>query len=157
MADRPDVEAALAGLPNRTWALLLRELRSVLAAGSGDAARAELLRLLDGPRSAVATGSGRARVAGLLASAAPLRSVLAGRPPHADARAALDADAGPDVAAATGDAGTGDPTSAIAEPPGAEDGARELRAELARTRRQRDGAEARVRGVETGGCPHAAI
>ncbi|MGA1078529.1 MAG: hypothetical protein ACO3VG_06125, partial [Nitriliruptoraceae bacterium] len=72
MADRPDVEAALAGLPNRTWALLLRELRSVLAAGSGDAARAELLRLLDGPRSAVAPGSGRARVAGLLASDAPL-------------------------------------------------------------------------------------
>ncbi len=148
MADRPDVEAALAGLPNRTWALLLRELRSVLAAGSGDAARAELLRLLEGPRSAVATGSGRARVAGLLASDAPLRSVLAGRPPLADARAALDADAGPDVAAATGDAGTGDPMSEIAEPPGAEDGARELRAELARTRRQRDGAEARARAAE---------
>ena len=150
MADRPDVEAALVGLPNRTWALLLRELRTVLPEGPDDATRAELVRLLDGPRSAVAAGAGRARVAAILASDAPLRSALAARSPLADARTALEADAATSGASATDDAPADDvDASRVPAASGDEgDAARDLRAELARARRQRDGADARARAAE---------
>ena len=150
MADRPDVAAALAGLPARTWALLLRELRAALSTDDGPVSegRAELLRLTGGPRSAVASGAGRARVATLLAADDVLRAALASRPPLAEARGVLSAE-GPDDAGAPGAAGTpvGDPDVA-ADRVEEQDGSRDLRAELARTRRQRDGAEARARSAE---------
>ena len=160
MADRPHVETALMALPNRTWALVLRELRAVLGDEAGPeevrdattdgAGRPELVRLLEGPRSALAAGAGRARVAALLAVDAPLRSALAGRPPLADARAALeaDADASAGPAADRDPGGAADATRAGNGSGADGDAARELRAELARTRRQRDGAEARARAAE---------
>jgi hypothetical protein len=166
VADRPDVEAALGALPARTWALLLRELRTVLGgdggggpedgpeAGPGADGRAELARLLAGPRSAVAAGVGRSRVASILAADAALRAVLAARPPLSEARAALDGDGGVDLRGATGaadvpgaDAAPADAADRPATPP-ADGGARDLRAELARVRRQRDGADARARAAE---------
>ena len=149
VADR-DPAAALRSLPARTWALVLRELRSALDAspdGTADrgygaaAARAELGTLLRGPRSAIAAGPGRDRVAALLAADAELRGDLAARPALADAVAALGVAVEP----------AADPVAVAA--PGATVGGDErdasrLRTELARARRQRDGAEARARSAE---------
>lgn len=146
MAEASVVAADLVRLPARSWALVLRELRGILAgapAGTsevGDAAsRDELARLLSGPRSAVAAGGGRARVAELIAGDDDLLRRLSARAALADVAVLRDAAGIADVPAATTE------DHAVASGPGA---GRDLRAELARVRRQRDGAEARARAAE---------
>ncbi len=145
MGERLRVVAALEALPARVWGLVLREVRAHLDAAGGGA---DALRtLVTGPRSAVAGGPGRTRVAELLADDRDLRTALAALAVLADAAAALTADRGP----AAGPDTTADTAEAAPRPrpvDGDGDGGRELRAELARTRRQRDGADARARAAE---------
>ncbi len=154
MADRSRVIEGLLALPPRAWAVLLRELPAVVAAAPPpladdarpDGVRRELAALAAGPRSAAA-GPARGRIAELLEEDPELRALLAARPGLDAAVDALRADgertaAADRVSAAVGHGTTGD--SGVAEAAAA----RELRAELARTRRQREGAEARARAAE---------
>lgn len=142
----------LSGLPPRTWARLLGAAAAAVAELPTGAVDRDLSALLAGPVSAIAAGPGRDHVVRLLAAEVGLRERIATR--------LAEAGEEPDVIELLGAVTPGGPPAsqprmsegrevAVAEVRRADSTSdRDLRAELARLRRQRDGAEARARSAE---------